>query len=153
MEERYKKMFSRVKASPEKIQEVIDMTENRKPRKIVRNLLVTAAIMALAVLTAMGANAASGGELFRILSFTEYEENGTHVGEIVIEYGDDVVGEDNNQEYTIVMQGDPDDTKEYDLYHHYVDADGNEHMEELDISELLERAKQVAQSGQAEAKE
>lgn len=65
MEERYKKMFSRVKASPEKIQEVIDMTETKKPRRIVRNLLVTAAIMALAVLTAMGANAASGGELFK----------------------------------------------------------------------------------------
>ena len=40
------------------------MTEQKEPRKIVRNLLVTAAIMALAVLTAMGANAASGGELF-----------------------------------------------------------------------------------------
>lgn len=153
MEEKYKKMFSRVKASPEKIQEVIAMTEKRKPGRIVRNLLVAAAIMALAVLTAMGANAASGGELFRILSFTEYEENGTHVGEIVVEYDDDVVGEDKNGEYTIVMQGDTDDIEGYDLYHHYVDADGNEHMEELDISGLLERARQVAQSGQAEAKE
>lgn len=68
MEERYKRIFSRVKASPEKIQEVIDMTETRKPRRIVRNLLVTAAIMAMAVLTAMGANAASGGELFNCVA-------------------------------------------------------------------------------------
>ena len=151
MEQMYKKTFSRLKASPEKIQEVIAMTENRKPRHIIRNLLVTAAIMALAVLTAMGANAASGGELFRILSFTEYEENGTYVGEIVVEYDDDVVGEDNNGEYTIVMEGDLDDTEGYDLYHHYVDADGNEHMDELDIDELLEQARQVGQATQAEA--
>lgn len=90
MEERYKKMFSRVKASPEKIQEVIDMTETKKPRRIVRNLLVTAAIMALAVLTAMGANAASGGELFaKIVSYVEYTtEDGMDVAEMEIELDD-----------------------------------------------------------------
>lgn len=106
MEEKYKRIFSRVKASPEKIQEVIDMTETRKPRRIVRNLLVTAAIMAMAVLTAMGANAASGGELFaKIVSYVEYTtEDGEHVAEMQVEIDDDALGEDGIGEFEI-MQG------------------------------------------------
>ena len=61
----YKRAFSKVKASPEKIQEVIAMTEDkRKPRRIVRRLLIAAMISALALLAAVGANAASGGEIF-----------------------------------------------------------------------------------------
>lgn len=105
MEERYKKMFSRVKASPEKIQEVIDMTENRKPRKIVRNLLVTAAIMALAVLTAMGANAASGGELFaKIVSYMEYTtEDGMDVAEMEIELDDKMLEGSTEGSFEIIQ--------------------------------------------------
>lgn len=105
MEERYKKMFSRVKASPEKIQEVIAMTEQKKPRKIVRNLLVTAAIMALAVLTAMGANAASGGELFaKIVSYTEYTaEDGSEVMEMTIDLNDSKLEGFTSGEFEIVQ--------------------------------------------------
>ncbi len=105
MEERYKKMFSRVKASPEKIQEVIAMTEQKKPRKIVRNLLVTAAIMALAVLTAMGANAASGGELFaKIVSYTEYTaEDGSEVMEMTIDLDDSKLEGFTSGEFEIVQ--------------------------------------------------
>ena len=92
MEENYKKMFSRVKASPEKIQEVIAMTESRKPRKIVRNLLVTAAIMALAVLTAMGANAASGGELFTYVVSCTFNGEDIETVEYHLDSGDVVKG-------------------------------------------------------------
>lgn len=108
MEQKYKKTFSRLKASPEKIQEVIAMTENRKPRHIIRNLLVTAAIMALAVLTAMGANAASGGELFaRIVSYVEYTtEDGTEVAEMEIELDDDMLAGGGMGEFEIVQSAD-----------------------------------------------
>ena len=92
MEENYKKMFSRVKASPEKIQEVIAMTESRKPRRIVRNLLVTAAIMALAVLTAMGANAASGGELFTYVVSCTFNGEDIETVEYHLDSGDVVKG-------------------------------------------------------------
>ena len=61
----YKRAFSKVKASPEKMQEVIAMTENkRKPRRTARRMLAVAAIAALAVLTAVGASAAQGGYIF-----------------------------------------------------------------------------------------
>ena len=105
MEERYKKIFSRVKASPEKIQEVIAMTEQKEPRKIVRNLLVTAAIMALAVLTAMGANAASGGELFaRIVSYASYTpEDGSEVMEMTIDLDDSKLEGFTSGEFEIVQ--------------------------------------------------
>lgn len=105
MEEKYKKMFSRVKASPEKIQEVIAMTEKHKPRRIVRNLLVTAAIMALAVLTAMGANAASGGELFaRIVSYVAYtDEDGNEIAQMEVEIDDDALGAGGIGEFEIVQ--------------------------------------------------
>lgn len=99
MEERYKKMFSRVKASPEKIQEVIAMTEKRKPGRVVRNLLVAAAIMALAVLTAMGANAASGGELFS--SVVSYVFDGEDL-ELEYRLDDGSTFDGNSCEYEIV---------------------------------------------------
>ena len=105
MEERYKKIFSRVKASPEKIQEVIAMTEQKEPSKIVRNLLVTAAIMALAVLTAMGANAASGGELFaRIVSYASYTtEDGSEAMEMTIDLDDSKLEGFTSGEFEIVQ--------------------------------------------------
>lgn len=132
MEEKYKKMFSRVKASPEKIQEVIDMTETRKPRRIVRNLLVTAAIMALAVLTAMGANAASGGELFaRIVSYVEYTaEDGTEVAEMQVEIDDGALGEDGIGGFEII-QGE--DGKAFMVY---TDENGQKVTKEIDSFNL-----------------
>lgn len=63
--ELYQRTFSKLKASPETGKELLAMTEKtRKPKKFVlRRLAVAAAVMALAVALAMGANAASGGEL------------------------------------------------------------------------------------------
>ena len=52
--ELYQRTFSRLKASPEKIQEVIHMTENRKIKKTARRALAAVAVTALAALTAMG---------------------------------------------------------------------------------------------------
>lgn len=68
------------------------MTESRKPRKIVRNLLVTAAIMALAVLTAMGANAASGGELFTYVVSCTFNGEDIETVEYHLDSGDVVKG-------------------------------------------------------------
>lgn len=145
MEERYKKMFSRVKASPEKIQEVIDMTENRKPRRIVRNLLVTAAIMALAVLTAMGANAASGGELFaKIVSYMEYTtEDGTEVAQMEVELDDKML--DGSQQGSFeIIQGE--DGKAVMVY---TDENGKKVTQEIDLEDMDGLTSQV--QGQQEA--
>ena len=47
----YKRACSKLNAPPDAVKEAIRMTEQkRRPRKAVRNLLVTAAILALAVL-------------------------------------------------------------------------------------------------------
>lgn len=64
--ELYKRTFSRLKASPALGKELLSMTERtRKPKKfILRRLAVAAAVMALAAALAMGANAATGGELY-----------------------------------------------------------------------------------------
>lgn len=70
--ELYQRAFSSMKASPEKIQEVICMTENRKTKRTARRIFAAIAVTALAALTAMGANAATGGQLFaRVVSFTQ----------------------------------------------------------------------------------
>ncbi len=131
MEEKYKRMFSRVKASPEKIQEVIIMTEKRRPRKIVRSLLVTAVIMALAVLTAMGANAASGGELFaKIVSYTTYTaEDGTEVAEMEVEL-DDKMLEGNTTGSFEIVQGE--DGKAVMTY---TDENGKKVTQEIDLED------------------
>lgn len=62
----YQRTFSRLKASPELGKELLSMTEKtRKPKKfILRRLAVAAAVTALAAALAMGANAATGGELY-----------------------------------------------------------------------------------------
>ena len=76
--ELYQRTFSRLKASPEKIQEVIHMTENRKIKKTARRAMDAEAVTALAALTAMGANAATGGQLFaRMVSFTQSADGRT----------------------------------------------------------------------------
>lgn len=64
--ELYQRTFSRLKASPELGKELLSMTEKtRKPKKfILRRLAVAAAVTALAAALAMGANAATGGELY-----------------------------------------------------------------------------------------
>lgn len=151
MEEKYKKMFSRVKASPEKIQEVIDMTETRKPRRIVRNLLVTAAIMALAVLTAMGANAASGGELFaQIISYVEYTtEDGEHVAEMQVEINDDVLGAGGIGEFEVIQ----DENGKAILV--YTDENGQKVTKEIDLEDEHGAAASVAEQiqGQYEAED
>lgn len=61
----YQRAFSKITLSESKREEILKMTEQaKKPKKwIGRKLLITAAAMALAAALAMGANAASGGEL------------------------------------------------------------------------------------------
>ena len=81
--------------------------QKRKPRKAVRNLLVTAAILALAVLAAMGANAASDGELFEEVLFFSVCKATDESGEVklsmdVAENGDAL---QNAQKFTITEDG------------------------------------------------
>lgn len=126
----YKRTFSRLKASPEKIQEVIDMTENRKTKRIARKMLVAVAVTALAVLTAMGANAATGGQLFaRIVSYTESADGTT--AEMVFEIDDS--GEDGGkiQEFSLYEAGD--DGK---AVMRYWDENGKEVRQEIDLDQV-----------------
>lgn len=65
----YERTFSHLKASPALREELLTMTEQskgtRKPKKfILRRLAIVAAVMALAAALAMGANAATNGELY-----------------------------------------------------------------------------------------
>ncbi len=64
--ELYQRTFSRLKSSPELRKELLSMTEKvRKPKRfIMRRLIVAAAVLALICALAMGANAATGGELY-----------------------------------------------------------------------------------------
>ena len=79
--ELYQKTFSRLKSSPELGKEILTMTEKtRKPKKfILRRVIVVAAVMALLFALAMGANAATGGELFGKLVWTHHSDDGSTV--------------------------------------------------------------------------
>ena len=146
MEQKYKQAFSKLKASPEKIQEVINMTEAKKPRKIVRRLLVTAIIMALAVLTAMGANAASGGELFaQIISYVEYTtQDGTQVAEMEIKLDDGALASGGVGEFEVIQNEDG------KAYMTYTDEDGNKVTKEIRLDELEGTASQVQSQVQSQ---
>lgn len=78
----YKRTFSKITLPETKREEILSMTETGKTRKpIGRKLLVTAIVTALAAALAMGANAASGGELgekvWECIGVFDVEENGS----------------------------------------------------------------------------
>ena len=141
----YKRACSKLNAPPDAVKEAIEMIEQkRKPRKAVRNLLVTAAILALAVLAAMGANAASDGELFEEVLFFSVCKTTDESGEVklsmdVAENGGEVklsmdVAENgdalqNAQKFTITEDG------EGKAYLTYTDENGIQVREELDLTE------------------
>ncbi len=128
----YKRACSKLNAPPDAVKEAIEMIEQkRKPRKAVRNLLVTAAILALAVLAAMGANAASDGELFEEVLFFSVCKATDESGEVklsmdVAENGDAL---QNAQKFTITEDG------EGKAYLTYTDENGIQVREELDLTE------------------
>ena len=128
----YKRACSKLNAPPDAVKEAIEMIEQkRKPRKAVRNLLVTAAILALAVLAAMGANAASDGELFEEVLFFSVCKTTDESGEVklsmdVAENGDAL---QNAQKFTITEDG------EGKAYLTYTDENGIQVREELDLTE------------------
>ena len=74
----FQRTFSRLKSSPELGKEILTMTEEtRRPKKfILRRVIAIAAAMALLAALAMGANAATGGELFGKLVYTFTMDNG-----------------------------------------------------------------------------
>ncbi len=77
----YKRAFSRLTASPEKMQEVFRMTENKRKPKLAKRALVAAAIAVMVVATAIGANAASGGKIFsRVTGLIEYAQTDSVTG-------------------------------------------------------------------------
>ncbi len=128
----YKRACSKLNAPPDAVKEAIEMIEQkRKPRKAVRNLLVTAAILALAVLAAMGANAASDGELFEKTIFFSVCKATDESGEVklsmdVAENGDAL---QNAQKFTITEDG------EGKAYLTYTDENGIQVREEFDLTE------------------
>ena len=128
----YKRACSKLNAPPDAVKEAIEMIEQkRKPRTAVRNLLVTAAILALAVLAAMGANAASDGELFEEVLFFSVCKATDESGEVklsmdVAENGDAL---QNAQKFTITEDG------EGKAYLTYTDENGIQVREELDLTE------------------
>ena len=128
----YKRACSKLNAPPDAVKEAIEMIEQKlKPRKAVRNLLVTAAILALAVLAAMGANAASDGELFEEVLFFSVCKATDESGEVklsmdVAENGDAL---QNAQKFTITEDG------EGKAYLTYTDENGIQVREELDLTE------------------
>ncbi len=140
----YKRACSKLNAPPDAVKEAIEMIEQkRKPRKAVRNLLVTAAILALAVLAAMGANAASDGELFEEVLFFSVCKTTDESGEVklsmdVAENGDAL---QNAQKFTITEDG------EGKAYLTYTDENGIQVREELDLMEDKANA-QSASAGQ-----
>lgn len=91
--ELYQRTFSKLKASPETGKELLAMTEKtRKPKKFVlRRLAVAAAVMALAVALAMGANAATGGELMGTV--LNYVKSFTVDGSTIDMYEGKIAGE------------------------------------------------------------
>ena len=140
----YKRACSKLNAPPDAVKEAIEIIEQkRKPRKAVRNLLVTAAILALAVLAAMGANAASDGELFEEVLFFSVCKATDESGEVklsmdVAENGDAL---QNAQKFTITEDG------EGKAYLTYTDENGIQVREELDLMEDKANA-QSASAGQ-----
>lgn len=101
----YKRTFSKLTASPDQIKEVIEMTENRKPKKFVlRRLVVTASALALVFVLAAAANAASGGALLaRVISFSSYVQGDQYMTEMVIEVDGDAAG--GQGQYEIEQKG------------------------------------------------
>lgn len=110
------------------------MTENKRPRRIVRGILVTVIIMALAVLTAVGANAASGGQLFaHLVSYHAYtDEDGTEVAEMEIEIDDDALANGGVGEFQITQD------ESGKAFMTYTDEDGNEVTQEIDLEEEID---------------
>ncbi len=105
----FKQTFSKLTVSPQFIQEVIEMTETKKgPKKfILRRLLIAALAVALAFALAMGANAASGGELFEsVVSFVSYTVDGQAIAFAVNSNALEEIEEDGTVVYHFKETGD-----------------------------------------------
>lgn len=138
--ELFERTFSRLKASPELRKELLTMTEKtRKPKKyILRRLVVAAAVMALAAALAMGANAATNGELYEAtigrLVYTLKLDNGSTAK--VYEAGEDggkvsfII-----QEEGAVPEGDAASGDEDVTYETGVEVETNESGEIVSIQE------------------
>lgn len=130
----YKRAFSKLTASPDRIKEVIEMTENKKPKRfILRRAAVTASVVALAFAVAAAANAASGGALLaRVISSSSYVQGDQCITEMVIEVDDgDAAGGAGYGQYEIEQKGE--DGKAI-LFH--LDENGNRvDSQEIDLED------------------
>ena len=131
----YKQTFSKLVPSPQLIQEVLDMTETKKrPKKfILRRLVVAALVVALAAALAMGANAATGGELFKgVASFVTYSEDGETIT-VTIDFDALEEAEDGDvEDYFSIKEKGSGQTLIV-----YKDKDGNTVMKEIKLPDLL----------------
>jgi len=119
------------------------MTETKKrPKKfILRRLVVAALVVALATALAMGANAATGGELFKgVVSFVSYSEDGEA---IMVTVDSDALeaAEDGDVEYFSIKEKGSGQGRIV-----YKDKDGNTVIEDIELpdkpsKEILEDAR------------
>lgn len=135
----FEQTFSKLTASPRMIQEVINMTETkRRPKKfILRRLVIAALVMALAFALAMGANAASNGELFKsVMTFVSYTDDG-----MAIEVSIDTDALENACEAGATVFSIEDDVNgDGRAKIFYKDRDGNYVTEEFDLPEDVQNA-------------
>lgn len=143
--ELYQKTFSKLKASPEIGKELLAMTEKtRKPKKFVlRRLAVAAAVMALAVALAMGANAASGGELMGTV--LNYVKSFTVDGSKIDMYTGEIDGE--TVYFSVDRQGVADDGGDITVK---IDSDGDDGKTHYTVTEYDGENSSVVESGEME---
>lgn len=147
----FKQTFSKLTASPQIIQEVIDMTETKKTKRfILRRLVVAALVTAMVFALAMGANAATGGGLFRsIIHYTVVGDDGTSYALAIDAEALDKAGEEGAITYTFM---DKDGEKTQMMYR---DSEGNVVLKDVDLSdspeEIIGRIQEEAEADKLEA--
>lgn len=158
----YQRAFSKITLSESKREEILKMTEQaKKPKKwIGRKLLITAAAMVLAAALAMGANAASGGELGErfvdyLCSFTAEDGTEVKVYQGKISENDDTIYIATDAELdphspivSVEGTGEAGEGKPYASYSVSVDDDGNVKIEDYQKKEV-----ETASAPAAEAQE
>ncbi|MGN1457397.1 MAG: hypothetical protein ACI4XP_05515 [Acutalibacteraceae bacterium] len=126
--ELYKKTFSQIHASDDKVMEVIKMADTKKKRKFYSKKLIAAAICAAAIMSVgVVANAATDGEIGRtIISWfsadgteqqldadVSYDENGNKVTTFSTNDGADVTINENSDGLYCTIEGETDGSFTY----------------------------------------
>lgn len=163
----YQRAFSKITLSESKREEILKMTEQaKKPKRFVgRKLLIAAAAVALAAALAMGANAASGGELGErfvdyLCSFTAEDGTEVKVYQGKVSENDDTIYiatdaeiDPNSPIVSVEGTGEAGEGKPYASYSVSVDDDGNVKIEDYQKYKYPEKEVETASAPAAEAQE